>query len=651
MTQTDPSEFPPSGNPRVSWLNRTLTMRSIVPHGDAHASSERFFSIYAMHDKLSNFDVLELLDDIKGMIIAKCDFALTPEQLKGQASSALNESVLKPILSTLKERGAVATVFCLLYLADKFGTVADVDLGFRSVWTTRSAIAIYLATRCLRYYNDSDLVNALYFDFTFEDDGRFSSPSRLSNDNSASSPLIPGGRLSDNWTGGQPAVASETTSLLTNQETTGTAETFTDSAMALAIKLHAIAFTSHPLVQATTHAIWDGRLSIVWENLGDDEDRPRHRYVMETIRRMATAESSVGNTTNRHGHRRQSSDGDTENGPNVGSDEELWRRDQKIDRNSWAYLSSRRNLLDIAKLRVPRLQYVLSVCSYSTFLFLYSLLTLVVSVNTSRITTLEILADIAAFSLILEEFSQYRRMNLYAFYLAFFALRLIGTILISIFSQSFSSIINNAEAEFEFQLAQLVVEFAKTGDVYPFIPPFNVVAFVVKLLSPFLSPATFARINRRLLRTFMFPLLLLLWCMDLFRWAVAHPGASRSSVPAYSDSESRPASEPFDRPTSPIRGYSSAASLDSPVMFDEKTIPRPASSTTSRRPVLEPLFRLTSGARQVFRGSLSDSVKDASGPSIGKDDVAALQESLVDVLKELRRLTAKVEELEKKSKS
>ncbi|KXS21437.1 hypothetical protein M427DRAFT_66133 [Gonapodya prolifera JEL478] len=611
---------------------------------------------FLKQQELEDVDVRDITDKVRWIIVEKVQFALPPEHMSGQGSPEVNERIIRPILTELRQNwsDSGAIPFCLLLLSTKFSAASDLDLGYRSVWATRSTIALHLAARCLRYFDENDLTNALFFEFEFVDDGRFDSPTRLSERPdevfTPSRTFSPSSQPPDNRD-------DEYTPLL--EEETG--PIYSESTMGLAVQLHALGFTSHPLVQATTHAIWNGTICILWEDLGDEEDRPRYRFLRET----AARDLRYGSTTGRS-KVRPSGPEDKDKAFWWGEYSSTWRAD--LDRNSFEYVVSRHNLLDIEKLRVPRLQYWLSVLLLTVFVGLYILLTLVppFRVDPAQVTVIEINFHVLAWSLVIDKLESLTTTGLawflqlwnlvdvvmYSLYITFFTLRMLGlqpsygpeytkaalevlaflslplwlrfigafdrvkwfgvvamgaskmiseaypfvllvivfligfcnalyalavaegthkeltwisifgelskifvggfsyardgadfskridpfwgqilfltfsgtqsivlmTILASFFSQAISSIIRNAEAEFHFRLVQLVVDYAKNGDVYPFAPPFNVIELLLELLSPFVPTVLYARINRRLLRFFMFPVLLTIYIFEIISW-------------------------------------------------------------------------------------------------------------------------------------
>ncbi|KAF9540443.1 hypothetical protein EC957_004283 [Mortierella hygrophila] len=90
------------------------------------------------------------------------------------------------------------------------------------------------------------------------------------------------------------------------------------------------------------------------------------------------------------------------------------------------------------------------------------------------------------------------------------------TLLISIFSQTFSEVSANAKEEFMFLFSVKVMEEVKSDALYEFQPPFNIFAgLVVWPCSLFCSAEFVGRISRALLRLFFFPELVCIWIFEV----------------------------------------------------------------------------------------------------------------------------------------
>ncbi|KAG0378768.1 hypothetical protein BGX24_002862 [Mortierella sp. AD032] len=90
------------------------------------------------------------------------------------------------------------------------------------------------------------------------------------------------------------------------------------------------------------------------------------------------------------------------------------------------------------------------------------------------------------------------------------------TLLISIFSQTFSEVSANAKEEFMFLFSVKVMEEVKSDALYEFQPPFNIFAgLVVWPCSLIFSSDVVGRISRTLLRFFFFPELVCIWIFEV----------------------------------------------------------------------------------------------------------------------------------------
>ncbi|GJJ76675.1 hypothetical protein EMPS_09034 [Entomortierella parvispora] len=89
------------------------------------------------------------------------------------------------------------------------------------------------------------------------------------------------------------------------------------------------------------------------------------------------------------------------------------------------------------------------------------------------------------------------------------------TLLISIFSQTFSEVSANAKEEFMFLFSVKVMEEVKSDALYEFQPPFNIMAGIfVWPCSFFYPPEVVGRLSRVLLRFFYFPELVCIWLFE-----------------------------------------------------------------------------------------------------------------------------------------
>ncbi|KAI8604389.1 hypothetical protein EDD21DRAFT_366328 [Dissophora ornata] len=89
------------------------------------------------------------------------------------------------------------------------------------------------------------------------------------------------------------------------------------------------------------------------------------------------------------------------------------------------------------------------------------------------------------------------------------------TLLISIFSQTFSEVSANAKEEFMFLFSVKVMEEVKSDALYEFQPPFNILAGIfVWPCSLIYPPKVVGKLSRVLLRIFYFPELVCIWLFE-----------------------------------------------------------------------------------------------------------------------------------------
>ena len=92
---------------------------------------------------------------------------------------------------------------------------------------------------------------------------------------------------------------------------------------------------------------------------------------------------------------------------------------------------------------------------------------------------------------------------------AFLGNTLFLTILVSMLSNTFSTIVSNATAEIQFRRAVLTLEGVKSDAIFAYQPPFNILALVVLVpLKFFVSPRWFHKIHVFSVRLFNFPILI-----------------------------------------------------------------------------------------------------------------------------------------------
>lgn len=113
------------------------------------------------------------------------------------------------------------------------------------------------------------------------------------------------------------------------------------------------------------------------------------------------------------------------------------------------------------------------------------------------------------------------------------------TILVSMLSNTFSTIVSNATAEIQFRKAVLTLEGVKSDAIFAYQPPFNIIALFVLVPMRFLvSPRWFHKIHVATVRTINLPVLLfiavaerrLLWSdTDLAAYPTEHTPKKRRS--------------------------------------------------------------------------------------------------------------------------
>ncbi|KAI0382062.1 nonselective cation channel [Hypomontagnella monticulosa] len=113
------------------------------------------------------------------------------------------------------------------------------------------------------------------------------------------------------------------------------------------------------------------------------------------------------------------------------------------------------------------------------------------------------------------------------------------TILVSMLSNTFSTIVTNATAEIQFRRAVLTLEGVKSDAIFAYQPPFNIIAlFVLVPMRFFVSPRWFHKIHVATVRTINLPVLLfiaaierrLLWSdTDLAEYPTEHLPKKRRS--------------------------------------------------------------------------------------------------------------------------
>ena len=114
---------------------------------------------------------------------------------------------------------------------------------------------------------------------------------------------------------------------------------------------------------------------------------------------------------------------------------------------------------------------------------------------------------------------------------AFLGNTLFLTILVSMLSNTFSNIVQNANAEIQFRRAVLTLEGVKSDSIFAYQPPLNVLALLILLpLKVVVSPRWFHKVNVTAIRTLNAPLLLIIgWYDRKFLWKPTKPKAYEQS--------------------------------------------------------------------------------------------------------------------------
>jgi hypothetical protein len=116
---------------------------------------------------------------------------------------------------------------------------------------------------------------------------------------------------------------------------------------------------------------------------------------------------------------------------------------------------------------------------------------------------------------------------------AFLGNTLFLTILVSMLSTTFSTIVSNATAEIQFRRAVLTLEGVKSDAIFAYQPPFNILAlFVLTPLKFILTPRWFHKINVAAVRVINAPLLLLISLVERrILWAGARRQREAEQLP------------------------------------------------------------------------------------------------------------------------
>ena len=94
---------------------------------------------------------------------------------------------------------------------------------------------------------------------------------------------------------------------------------------------------------------------------------------------------------------------------------------------------------------------------------------------------------------------------------AFLGNTLFLTILVSMLSNTFGTIVKNAVSEIQFRRAVLTFEGVKSDAIFAYMPPFNILALLIMLpLKSVLSPRMFHKVNVSVVRVINFPILMVI---------------------------------------------------------------------------------------------------------------------------------------------
>ncbi|KAK0118752.1 hypothetical protein ONS96_011837 [Cadophora gregata f. sp. sojae] len=128
---------------------------------------------------------------------------------------------------------------------------------------------------------------------------------------------------------------------------------------------------------------------------------------------------------------------------------------------------------------------------------------------------------------------------------AFLGNTLFLTILVSMLSTTFSTIVSNATAEIQFRRAVLTLEGVKSDAIFAYQPPFNILAlFLLTPLTYILTPRWFHKVNVAAVRIINAPLLLVISVVERrCLWSV-HGGGHDEAL---SKSKGRPTLRGFSR--------------------------------------------------------------------------------------------------------
>ncbi|KAI1315644.1 hypothetical protein EDD11_000537 [Mortierella claussenii] len=475
--------------------------------------------------------VTALVKEARFAIINALDTSLTRDEL---GSPEIYLALLLPIVRRYREeRRETAAVYAFLLNRWQFLRDAESDLANARLNETRAHACEIVATKVLKAFSMRQLIDVLTYDFA-------------------------------------PVRRKDARSRLYLPHFDGEPSTEPMSALEVAISGRAKHFISNPLVQEIINQIWLGEI-VFFSNAIDNPQSCRNASPSEI-------------------------------------------------RTVTVYSGTDISFLRLSRLRVPRYKTTFQMVSFSVFIFVYTLVTFA---KDPQLTVMEVIMDVFALSLTLDEFIQLKDSGpsfyfetvwnlfdvpIYIIFLVFIGLRIstfytgsvemskfafdllayamlflalsfifyvgflqafyglhdntqsygeiawlllqvffgsaflgfeqaselsetfgaplmvlfvaisvlmLYTLLISIFSQTFSEVSANAKEEFMFLFSVKVMEEVKSDALYEFQPPFNILAGVfVWPCSLIYPPEVVGKVSRVLLRVFYFPELVCIWLFE-----------------------------------------------------------------------------------------------------------------------------------------
>ncbi|KAF9205310.1 hypothetical protein BGZ49_004210 [Haplosporangium sp. Z 27] len=429
--------------------------------------------------------VTSLVKEARYEIINALDTSLTRKEL---GSPEIYFALLLPIVRKYREeRKETAAAYCFLLNRWQFLKDAESDLANARLNETRAHACEIVATKVLKAFTMRQLIDVLTYDFS-------------------------------------PVRQKDARSRLYLPHFVGEPSTEPMSAIEVAISGRAKNFISNPLVQEIINQIWLGE--IVFFSNAIDNPRSCLNASQQEIRTVTV-----------------------------------------YDRQHIKFLR-------LSRLRVPRYKTTFQMVSFSVFICVYTIVTFE---KRAELTVMEVIMDVFALSFTLDEFLQLKDSGpafyfetvwnifdvpIYTIFLAlhdntksygeiawlllqvFFGSAFLGfeqaseiselfgaplmvlfvaisvlmlyTLLISIFSQTFSEVSANAKEEFMFLFSVKVMEEVKSDALYEFQPPFNILAGIFVWPCSLIYPQQVTgKVSRVLLRIFYFPELACIWLFEI----------------------------------------------------------------------------------------------------------------------------------------